>query len=148
MQSICSFFLCQLSLLFSLTLLMFFGSLLVVYLLTCLSATLYRAPRPWEDPSTLTSLDAVPARLPADTSGTKPVQFGPDETERNQIKDRHEERKPAKRDREERHERREKHEKREKRERHEKRHSRDSDDRKKHKKEKKDRKRRHDSDSD
>ncbi|KAH0885141.1 hypothetical protein HID58_061237 [Brassica napus] len=43
-----------------------------IYLLTCLSATLYRAPRPWEDPSTLTSLDAVPARLPADTSGTKP----------------------------------------------------------------------------
>lgn len=115
MQSICSFFLCQLSLLFSLTLLMFFGSLLVVYLLTCLSATLYRAPRPWEDPSTLTSLDAVPARLPADTSGTKPVQFGPDETERNQIKDRHEERKPASREKEERHEKGNKHERREKR---------------------------------
>ena len=94
---------------------MFFGSLLVVYLLTCLSATLYRAPRPWEDPSTLTSLDAVPARLPADTSGTKPVQFGPDETERNQIKDRHEERKPASREKEERHEKGNKHERREKR---------------------------------
>ncbi|KAF3553532.1 hypothetical protein F2Q69_00015575 [Brassica cretica] len=116
-----------------------------------LSATLYRAPRPWEDPSTLTSLDAVPARLPADTSGTKPVQFGPDETERNQIKDRHEERKPASREKEEKHEKGNKHERREKRKRHdEKRHTRDIDERKKHKKDEKDsRKRRHDdSDSD
>ncbi|CAN6837865.1 unnamed protein product, partial [Brassica oleracea var. botrytis] len=97
-----------------------------IYLLTCLSATLYRAPRPWEDPITLTSSDAVPARLPADTSRTKPVQFGPDETERNQIKDRHEERKPARREKEERHEKRNKHERREKRKRHdEKRHARD-----------------------
>nr|VDD11332.1 unnamed protein product [Brassica rapa] len=72
----------------------------LVYLLTCLSATLYRAPRPWEDPSTLTSSqteDAVPARLPADTSVTKTVEDGPDDTERNQMKDRHDERKPAKR---------------------------------------------------
>ncbi|KAG2287136.1 hypothetical protein Bca4012_031933 [Brassica carinata] len=122
-----------------------------IYLLTCLSATLYRAPRPWEDPITLTSSDAVPARLPADTSRTKPVQFGPDETERNQIKDRHEERKPARREKEERHEKRNKHERREKRKRHdEKRHARDIDEWKKHKKDKKDsRKRWHDdSDSD
>lgn len=99
---------------------------MVVYLLTCLSATLYRAPRPWEDPSTLTSSqteDAVPARLPADTSVTKTVEDGPDDTERNQMKDRHEEGKPAKRKKEERHEKREK------------RHTGDPDDRKKHKKE-------------
>ncbi|KAF8107433.1 hypothetical protein N665_0122s0071 [Sinapis alba] len=93
------------------------------------------------DPSTLTpsqTEDAMPARLPVVTSGTKTVEDGPDDTER---KDRHEERKPAKREKEERHERRDK-----KRERHdEKRHTRDPDDRKKHKKEKKDRKRRHDS---
>lgn len=106
---------------------------------------MYRAPRPWEDPSTLAPSqkeDAGPASLPADTTGIKTVENGPDDTERDQKKDRHEERKPAKREKEDRHERREK------RERHEKRPSRDSDDRKKHKKEKKDRKRRHDSDSD
>ncbi|KAH0864825.1 hypothetical protein HID58_082036 [Brassica napus] len=104
------------------------------------------------DPSTLAppsqTEEAGPARLPANAPAIKTVEDVPNDTERNQEKDKHEERKPAKRDREERHERREKHEKREKRERHEKRHSRDSDDRKKHKKEKKDRKRRHDSDSD
>ncbi|KAF3574842.1 hypothetical protein F2Q69_00061553 [Brassica cretica] len=111
-----------------------------------------KTPRPWEDPSTLAppsqTEEAGPARLPANTPAIKTVEDVPNDTERNQEKDKHEERKPAKRDREERHERREKHEKREKRERHEKRHSRDSDDKKKHKKEKKDRKRRHDSDSD
>jgi len=115
-----------------------------------------KAPRPWEDPSTLTSSqkeDAGLASLPEDTTGIKTVEEKPDDAEKDQKKDRHEERKPAKREREDRHERREK------RERHEKRSSRDSDDRKKHKKEdsddrkkhkkeKKDRKRRHDSDSD
>ncbi|CAH2064326.1 unnamed protein product [Thlaspi arvense] len=104
-----------------------------------------KAPRPWEDPSTLTSSqteDAGPARLPTDTPGIKTVENRPDDTEKDQKKDRHEERKPAKREKEERHERRDK------RERHEKRRTRDSDDRKKHKKEKKDKKRRHDSDSD
>ncbi|AEE78917.1 unnamed protein product [Arabidopsis thaliana] len=104
-----------------------------------------KAPRPWEDPSTLASSqkeDADSARLPADTSGVKTVEDGPDDVERDQKKDRREERKPAKREKEERHDRREK------RERHEKRSARDSDDRKKHKKEKKEKKRRHDSDSD
>lgn len=108
-------------------------------------ATLNRAPRPWEDPSTLTSSqkeDAEPARLPAETLGVKAVEDGQDDVERDQKKDRHEERKPAKREKEERHDRREK------RERHEKRRTRDSDERKKHKKEKKDKRRRHDSDSD
>lgn len=111
----------------------------------------YRAPRPWEDPTTLAPTqteDAGPVRLPAEAPTIKTVEVVPNDTERNQEKDKREEKKPTKRDREERHERHEKHERREKRERHEKRHSRDSDDRKKHKKEKKDRKRRHDSDSD
>lgn len=110
-----------------------------------------KAPRPWEDPTTLAPTqteDAGPVRLPAEAPTIKTVEVVPNDTERNQEKDKREEKKPTKRDREERHERHEKHERREKRERHEKRHSRDSDDRKKHKKEKKDRKRRHDSDSD
>lgn len=69
------------------------------------------------------------ARFPADTSGTKTVEDGPDDTERNQKKDRHLERKPAKREKEERHERRDKRERNEMRQ---------PDDGKKHNEEKKD----------
>ncbi|KAI4351345.1 hypothetical protein L6164_005719 [Bauhinia variegata] len=91
-----------------------------------------RAPRPWEDPSTL---NPSTVEAPPQVENVSIPNQSPRKTEEDELED---ESRGKKRRREER--------KQEKRERRDKRHSRDSDDRKKHKKDK--HKRRHDSDSD
>lgn len=103
-----------------------------------------RAPRPWEDPSTLKSSEkeVSPGIVKVATPNPSKDNAVEDESEdeSSRRKRRHEEKKHEKNDRSDRHEKRHKHERREKR------HSQNSDDRQKRRKEKE--RRRHDSDSD
>lgn len=112
-----------------------------------------KAPRPWEDPTTLPSniKDDVPPEMvkadaPAPAPAPAPLSPPPSNTKEDESED--ESSKKKRRREEKRHEKREdkRHEKRERRDKHEKRLSRDSDDRKKRRKDKE--RRRHDSDSD
>lgn len=110
-----------------------------------------KAPRPWEDPTTLPSNikdDVPPEMVKADAPAPAPAPSSPPPSNTKEDESEDESSKKKRRREEKRHEKREdkRHEKRERRDKHEKRLSRDSDDRKKRRKDKE--RRRHDSDSD
>lgn len=112
-----------------------------------------KAPRPWEDPTTLPSSDKnenPPELVKADAPAPSLPPPPPSNTVEDELEDESSRKKRRREEKREdkRHEKREdkRHEKREKRDKHEKRHSRDSDDRKKPRKDKE--RRRQDSDFD
>ncbi|CAI0440406.1 unnamed protein product [Linum tenue] len=110
-----------------------------------------KAPRPWEDPSTLPSFGTDAASEPPKVDMPNPSPEAPEEVE---TKDENGQKESRRRE-EKKLEKEKRREKEEKHRRHEKRHSRDSDDKRKHHREDKDKdkdrkkkRRRHDSDGD